>query len=199
MDNEPVISLAALEEQARAAIERKNKKTVTETVSEEPTLQPEESTPEQTVTELVPVEELPMVEKSQGGGHLKKQDSEDLSAKDLELLSMLACGIEKTVAANIAGVDRRTVHRLLNTDRVNRLTGAAKKRLASLAPLAVEIIHSELVKGNVEVAQQVLKGLAIMKTSVNGSNSNVKERSCAEEIIEHDGKVTRRVTKEKND
>jgi hypothetical protein len=201
VDESNVISLAALESQARAAIEKKNSKAKEKVVSEPETLlQPVESAPEQPVTtEIVPVEELPIVEVSKGGGHLKKQDSDELSKKDLEVLSMLACGIEKTVAANIAGIDRSTVHRLLNTERVERLTKGAKKRLAALAPLAVEIIHSELVKGNVEVAQQVLKGLAIMKTSVNGGASNVKERSCAEEIIENDGKVTRRVTKETND
>lgn len=196
-EENPTISLAALEAQARAAVDKKNKaKDVLKTP-----LQPE-STSEQTVPEegtIVPVEELPMVPASKGGGHLKKKDSDALSARDLQILSMLACGIEKTVAANIAGIDRKTIYNLLDTERVERMTKGAKKRLAALAPLAVEIIHSELVKGNVEVAQQVLKGLAIMKTSVNSGNSNVKERSIAEEIVENDGKVTRKITKERND
>jgi len=194
VDESPTISLAALESQARAAIDKKNK---AKSASEMP-LQPE-SSPVPTEGTIVPVEELPMVPASKGGGHLKKKDSDELSSRDLQVLSMLACGIEKTVAANIAGIDRKTIYNLLDTDRVERMTKGAKKRLAALAPLAVEIIHSELVKGNVEVAQQVLKGLAIMKTSVNSGNSNVKERSIAEEIVENDGKVTRKITKERND
>lgn len=200
MEEKPMMSLSDLEAQARAALEKKNKAVQPESSSKE-------STPEQTVPtegtdvskEGTPVEDLPIQEKSKGGGHLKKAASEELSDRDIQVLSMLACGIEKTVAANIAGVDRSTVHRLLNNERVERLTKAAKKRLAALAPLAVEIIHSELVKGNVEVAQQVLKGLAIMRTSVNAKDGNVKERSIAEETIENDGKVTRRIIKEHND
>lgn len=196
MEEKPMMSLSDLEAQARAALEKKNK-----------AVQPE-STPEQTAVptegtdvpkEGTAIENLPEQPVSKGGGHLKKKDSKELSDRDIQVLSMLACGIEKTVAANIAGVDRSTVHRLLNNERVERLTKAAKKRLAALAPLAVEIIHSELVKGNVEVAQQVLKGLAIMRTSVNAKDGNVKERSIAEETIENDGKVTRRIIKEHND
>lgn len=184
MSDEVQISLSELEAQARAAIARKDQ------VKSEPVPVAQEET---VSTELVPVEELPLVEKSKGGGHLKKADGDDLSAKDLEILALLACGTEKTVTASLAGIDRRTIYRLLDSERVERLTKGAKKRLASLAPLAVEIIHAELVKGNIEVAQSVLKGLAIMKTSVNTNSGKEKVTSVAEEIVENDGKTTKRV------
>jgi len=193
------MSLSDLESQARAAIERKNKEVPASTPVVEPVIEAKDTVPE--VGTLVPIEELPMVEESKGGGHLKKTDGEDLSKKDLEILALLACGTEKTVTASLAGIDRRTIYKLLDSDRVERLTKGAKKRLASLAPLAVEIIHAELVKGNVEVAQQVLKGLAIMKTSVNNNSGKEKVTSVAEEIIEDGGKTTKRVirSRETND
>lgn len=198
MTNEYQISLDDLENQARAAIARKSKDIPAET----PTIK--ESLPvdnEVVPTELVPIEELPELEKSKGGGHLAKKNSDDLSAKDLEVLSLLACGVDKTVTANLVGIDRRTIYKLLDSERVERLTKGAKKRLSSLAPLAVEIIHSELVKGNIEVAQSVLKGLNIMRASVNAGDSKVKVTSVAEEIVENDGKTTKRVirSKETND
>ena len=186
MEEKQAVSLSELEAKARKALAKKAKPAA-------------QSKAEPEKTAITPVEELPVQEVSKGGGHLKKKDSEELSEKDIQVLTMLACGVEKTVAANIAGVDRKTIYRLLDSERVDRMTKAAKKRLTALAPLAVEIIHSELVKGNVEVAQQVLKGLAIMRTSVNNKDASVKERSIAEEILENDGRVTRRVTKERND
>jgi len=199
MTDEPMMSLSDLESQARAAIARKEagktqEKSVSEPVVEAESVVPTEGT-------LVPIEELPMVEMSKGGGHLKKTEGDDLSKKDLEILALLACGTEKTVTASLAGIDRRTIYKLLDSERVERLTKGAKKRLASLAPLAVEIIHAELVKGNVEVAQQVLKGLAIMKTSVNTNSGKEKVTSVAEEIIEDGGKTTKRVirSRETND
>lgn len=199
MANEFQMSLSDLEAQAHAAIERKNKEVPAPTPAPETVIEAKDTVP--TEGTLVPIEELPMVEASKGGGHLKKNDDDDLSKKDLEVLSLLACGIEKTTTANIAGVSRSGIYKLLDSGRVERLTKGAKKRLAALAPLAVEIIHSELVKGNVEVAQQVLKGLAIMKTSVNSSDGKTKVTSVAEEIVENDGKTTKRVirSQETND
>lgn len=144
----------------------------------------------------IPIEDLPMVE-SRGGRHLEKAPSEELTPKDMEVMTLLACGVEKTVIANLIGVDRRTIHKMLSTERVCRFLGGAKKRLSALAPLAVEIIHSELVKGNVGVAEKVLKGLALLKNSANHPDSRLKERSTAEEIVDREGKTTRRVTKER--
>ena len=193
MESEYTVSLKDLEDQANAAINKKTKVTSVPTVLEPRTVDNVESENEESA--LVPVDELPAIEKSKGGGHLSKGDSDTLSAKDLEVLSLLACGVDKTVTANLVGIDRRTIYKLLDSERVERLTKGAKKRLASLAPLAVEIIHSELVKGNIEVAQSVLKGLAIMKTSVNTNGAKEKITSIAEEIVENNGKTTKRLTR----
>lgn len=86
--------------------------------------------------------------------------------------------------ANLVGVDPKTIYRLLDSGRVKRLTIAARRRLSALAPLAVEIIHSELVKGNTQIAGEVLRGLSIMRTSVNDPANKVKQRSIAEEIVD---------------
>jgi hypothetical protein len=195
--NEFQISLKDLEDQARAAIERKNNakttpKPVSEPVTPEPLPIP---------TTLVPIEELPMVEKSKGGGHLAKEDSEDLNQKDLEILSMLSLGADKTTIAALMDVDRKTIYRLLNSGRVDRLTKGAKKLVSSLAPLAAELLRSEIAKGNIEVAQAVLKGLNIMRASVNSGEAKTKITSVAEEIVDNDGKTTKRVirSRETND
>jgi len=193
MTEEPMMSLKDLEEQARAAIARKEAGKTPEKSVSEPSVEAEVVVPIEGT--IVPIEELPMISESKGGGHLKKTDSDDLSKKDIEILSLLACGTEKTVTAALVGIDRRTIYKLLDSERVERLTKGAKKRLASLAPLAVEILHAELVKGNVEVAQSILKGLAIMKTSVNGGTSKEKVSSIAEEIVEGDGTTTKRIIK----
>lgn len=199
MESENTVSLKDLENQARAAIDKKTKVTSLPAPAEIEVVA--EVIQEKVKTALVPVEEMPMIEKSKGGGHLSKGDTDNLSSKDLEVLSLLACGVDKTVTANLVGIDRRTIYKLLDSERVERLTKGAKKRLASLAPLAVEIIHSELVKGNIEVAQSVLKGLAIMKTSVNNGAAKEKITSVAEEIVENNGKTTKRVirSQETND
>lgn len=195
MTNEFQISLKDLEDQARAAIERKNNaKTTPEPVSEP-------ITPEPLPTTLVPIEELPMVEKSKGGGHLVKTESDDLNQKDLEILSMLSLGADKTTIAALMDVDRKTIYRLLNSGRVDRLTKGAKKLVSSLAPLAAELLRSEIAKGNIEVAQAVLKGLNIMRASVNAGETKTKVTSVAEEIVDNDGKTTKRVirSRETND
>ena len=189
-EKEVKVSLKDLEDQARAAMARKDK------------LRPDSvSTPDEAKNEIVPVEELPVLEKSKGGGHLKKESSEELNAKDLDILSMLALGADKTTVAALMNIDRKTIYRLLDSDRVERLTKGARKLLSSLAPLAVEIVHAELVKGNVEVAQAVLKGLNIMRQSVNSGEAKLKLSTVAEEIVENDGRTTKRIIKsrEEND
>jgi hypothetical protein len=147
----------------------------------------------------IPIEEYPMVEKSKGGGHLKKTDEvcDDLSEKDFEAMIYIASGLDKTKVANLVGCDRRTLYRLLNSERVERFTKGAKKRLAALAPLAVELIHNALLNGDLEVAKDVLKGMNVMRSSVNAGDAKVKERSIAEEIVEANGKTTRKLTKER--
>jgi hypothetical protein len=131
------------------------------------------------------VVDLPVVV-SKGGGHLvpKGDPSEELSARDVEILSTLMCGMSTAATANLVGVDPKTIYRLLDSGRVKRLTIAARRRLSALAPLAVEIIHSELVKGNTQIAGEVLRGLSIMRTSVNDPANKVKQRSIAEEIVD---------------
>ena len=133
----------------------------------------------------IKIVDLPVVQ-SKGGGHLipKGDPSEELSGRDVEILSILMCGMSAGATANLVGVDPKTIYRLLDSGRVKRLTIAARRRLSALAPLAVEIIHSELVKGNTQIAGEVLRGLSIMRTSVNDPANKVKQRSIAEEIVD---------------
>lgn len=186
-EKEISVSLSELENQARAAIARKDK------------LCPEKV--KAVSNPILPVEELPVIEKSKGGGHLKSEKTDDLNTKDLDILAMLALGADKTTVAALMNIDRKTIYRLLDSDRVERLTKGARKLLSSLAPLAVEIVHAELVKGNVEVAQAVLKGLNIMRQSVNSGEAKLKVSTVAEEIVDNDGKTTKRIirSREEND
>ena len=183
-ENKNEVSLAELEQRARDFSVRKSK---APEKTEEPKVEE--------TTEIVPIEELPVLDKNPGGRPAKSMDKNDLSDKDVQIMTLLACGIEKTVIASIAGVDRRTLYRLLDSERVQRFTEGARKRVASLAPLAAEILHAELLKGNVEVAKSILKGLSIMKTSVNQKQGE-KEKTTAEEIIDSTGRTTRRIIKE---
>ena len=143
------------------------------------------------------VEDAKIQEKNPGGRPEKVKDEDALTNKDLEIMALLAAGCSQEVAAGLAGIDRKTIHRNLDSGRLRRFTKAARERVESIAVIAADIIHAELKKGNVEVAMQVLKGLNIMKLSVNAPKEKTKERSIAEETVDNEGRTTRRVIRER--
>lgn len=196
-EEENVMSLDELDARSRSASKKKILKTAepqaaTYSESKAPAQVPEPKEIAASVPQSL--EELPVQPKNIGGRPKKEIASDDITSKDIEVMTLMACGMDKTAVANIAGINRTQLYRLLDSDRAQRFMSASKKRIEVCAALAAEIIHSELVKGNVEVAMQVAKGLNLLKQSVNSPDKK-KERTTAEEIVEGDRK-TRRVIRE---
>lgn len=144
---------------------------------------------------LVKMEDAPVQIKNPGGRPAKVHTDDELTERDFQIMTLVASGMAKETVAQIAGIDRKTLYKLLDSESMQRLQKAARKRLESVANLATDIIHNELAKGNVEVAMQVLKGLNVMKQSVN-QKEKTKEKTTAEEIVDSGGKRTRRIIKE---
>ena len=150
------------------------------------------------IEKLKEVAALPNQPKVPGGRPKATPQDMALTVKDVEILTLLAKGAKKSAIALKLGISRMQLYRMLDSDRVKRALHNTRNRLESLADLAVDIIHDELLEGNVEVAQSLLKGIGAMKTSVNAGKDGKKvERSIAEEIMDADGTKTRRLIKER--
>lgn len=150
----------------------------------------------ETMTGLQRIANLPSLAKNKGGAPTKKEIESrevELSNKDLELLSVLmATNGNKALTARITGVDRKKLYRLLNSERVTRLTQMAELRLKALIEAAVVILEKAIVEdGNVEIAMDLVKGLIMKKWRKGGTErpGTRGRRMTAEEWITEDNQA----------
>jgi hypothetical protein len=91
---------------------------------------------------------------------------EGLSPSQLKALSALIAGTTITDAADIAGVDRTTVHRWIrepefcaaHNARRAELRDAVEAKLRALQAKAIEVVESALDGGDVRTAMGILRG-----------------------------------------
>ena len=121
-----------------------------------------------------------------------------LSDSDNRVLKFLATGMNKSKVAELEGVTRRDLYRLLDSGRVAKIKANAENRLQALLELAVMVIHKDLLEGNTSTALTILRNFGLLQTE-GKSNVNAKgavKKTTLEQIMENDGKETRRIIKE---
>ena len=101
----------------------------------------------------------------------KREPSRDLPANQQQALGALLGGASVTTAAEVAGVDRTTVHRWLRADFEFRaalnggrreLHQALQARLDGVAQRAVEAVSSAVDSGDPKTALALLKGMGLL-------------------------------------
>ena len=124
-------------------------------------------------------------EASQGG----------LTAMQSEVMSALLSGETIKAAAELAGVDRSTVHRWLRDDwhfqaarnrGIAAIQGATITGLQALAQSALEVVQKSILDGDQQTAINVLKGLGLL------SGQQIVLRSGNPEVLREDIEVCRR-------
>lgn len=119
-----------------------------------------------------------------------------LNESDERVLTMLCTGMNKNLVAELEGITRKDLYRLLDSKRLAKIKGNAENRLNALMELVVMVLHKALLNGDTNVALFMAKGLGILKQNANNQNAKIKS-STLERILERDGvKETQRITKE---
>lgn len=118
-----------------------------------------------------------------------------LTDSDERILTMLCSGMNKDTVAELNGITRRDLYRLLDSNRLGKIKGNAENRLNALLELVVMVIHKALLNGDVQTALTIAKGLGLLKQNKDNENAK-KYKTTLERILERDGKETQRITKE---
>ena len=145
---------------------------------------------------------LPTLAKNKGGAPTKEEtDSREiqLSNRDLEILSVLmATNGNKSLTGRIAGINRKRLYRLLNSERVNRLIGVSRLRLKALIEAAVMVLEKAVIEdGDVDVAQLLVKALLLQSRQGNTGNQGMGRKASVEEWVDEAGnKKTKRTIEE---
>lgn len=122
-----------------------------------------------------------------------RQDA--LTAVQIEALSALLSGETIKTAAEVAGVDRSTVHRWLRDDwhfqaarnrGIEAIQTATITGLQSLAQSALEAVQKSIHDGDQQTAINVLKGLGLL------SGHQIVSRSGDPEVLREESEVCRR-------
>ena len=118
-----------------------------------------------------------------------------LTAIQVEVLSALLSGETIKAAAELAGVDRSSVHRWLRDDwnfqaarnrGIEAIQAATITGLQALAQSALEAIQKAILDGDQQTAINVLKGLGLL------SGQQVVLRSGNPEVLREEHEVCRR-------
>lgn len=134
-------------------------------------------------------------------GRPKRKYQRDLVLNDSDerVLSFLCAGMNKEMVADLEGITRRDLYRLLDSKRLAKIKDNAENRLQALTELTVMVLHKALLKGDTQVALNIAKGLGMLKQNKNNENAKV-HKTTLERILERDGnKETQRVIQEKED
>lgn len=127
----------------------------------------------------------------------KYQKDLALNASDERILTFLCAGMNKQFVAELEGITRTDLYRLLDSKRLDKIKGNAENRLNALLELVVMVIHKALLNGDVNTAMQIAKGLGLLKQNKGNENAQ-KYKTTLERILEKDGKETQRVIKEQS-
>lgn len=127
----------------------------------------------------------------------KYQKDLALNASDERVLTFLCAGMNKNLVAELEGITRSDLYRLLDSKRLDKIKGNAENRLNALLELVVMVIHKALLNGDVNTALQIAKGLGLLKQN-KGNESAQKYKTTLERILEKDGKETQRIIKEQS-
>jgi hypothetical protein len=125
----------------------------------------------------------------------KYQQDLVLNESDERVLTMLCTGMNKETVAQLEGITRKDLYRLLDSKRLSKIKGNAENRLNALLELVVMVIHKSLLNGDVGTALTIAKGFGILKQNKD-NEGNKKYKTTLERILERDGKETQRITKE---
>lgn len=118
-----------------------------------------------------------------------------LTAIQTEVLSALLSGESIKAAADLAGVDRSTVHRWLRDDwhfqaarnrGIKAIQAATITGLQALAQSALEVVQKSILEGDQQTAINVLKGLGLL------SGQQIVLRSGNPEVLREEYEVCRR-------
>ena len=118
-----------------------------------------------------------------------------LNDSDERVLTMLCTGMNKATVAELEGITRKDLYRLLDSKRLSKIKGNAENRLNALLELVVMVIHKSLLNGDVSTALTIARGIGILKQNKD-NEGNKKYKTTLERILERDGKETQRITKE---
>lgn len=118
-----------------------------------------------------------------------------LNDSDERVLTLLCTGLNKATVAELEGITRKDLYRLLDSKRLSKIKGNAENRLNALLELVVMVIHKSLLNGDVTTALTIAKGLGVLKQNKD-NEGNKKYKTTLERILERDGKETQRITKE---
>lgn len=146
------------------------------------------------------LQKLPAIAKSKGGRKKRPYNKDlELTKTDLQILNtLLATGGNKELTARIEGIDRQKLYRLLNSQRVQKLTENAMLRLQSLIELCVLIMEHDLVQNaNSDLAYKILRGLGILKFAGSKKDTPLPpggKRATFEAFMDDDGTTHRRQT-----
>jgi hypothetical protein len=121
-----------------------------------------------------------------------------LNASDERILTFLCAGMNKNFVAELEGISRNDLYRLLDSNRLGKIKGNAENRLQALLELVVMVIHKALLNGDVQVALTIAKGLGLIKQNKDNESAK-KYKTTLERILEHDGKETQRIIKEESE
>ena len=161
---------------------------------------------EQGKSETEQLVEIAKVEKPKRGrpkGHKTRKYQKDLvlSDSDQRVLKFLCTGMNKSRVAELEGISRRDLYRLLDSKRLAKIKANAENRLDALLELAVMVVHKDLLEGNVETAKMILQNHGLIKTGSQGNDGGKKrsKKTTLEQITELDGKETRRMIEEGSD
>jgi hypothetical protein len=125
----------------------------------------------------------------------KYQKKLELTKADERVLALLCTGMNKNLVADLEGISRRELYRLLDSTRLEKIKANAENRLNALMELAIMVIHKALLNGDSQVAMTVAKGLGLLKQNKANEGSK-KYKTTLERILERDGKETQRIIKE---
>jgi len=118
-----------------------------------------------------------------------------LTASQIEVLSALLSGETIKAAAELAGVDRSSVHRWLRDDwkfqaarnrGIEAIQAATIAGLQSLAQSALEVVQKAIRDGDQQTAINVLKGVGLL------SGHQIVPRSGNPEVLREESEVCRR-------
>lgn len=128
----------------------------------------------------------------------KYQKDLQLTATDLRVLTFLCAGMKKDAVADLEGISRQDLYRLLDSKRLSKIKGNAENRLNALLELVVMVLHKALLNGDTNVALTMAKGLGLIKQNKDNESAK-KYKTTLERILEHDGaKETQRIVKEQS-